>query len=102
MKKLLIILGVVLLSGTDAFAANLNIEESANHNLETCSFIGSKTTEVIAIEKDMLNNANIQDSRLDTINRTGNSRSTVAQAVPPDRGSPDTRGGNPPEGGGTR
>ena len=102
MKKLLIILGVVLLSGTDAFAANLNIEESASHNLETCSFIGSKTTEVRAINKGMLNNANIQDSRLDTINQRGNIPSTVAQAVPPDRGSPDTRGGNPPQGGGTR
>lgn len=102
MKKLVIILGVVLLSGTDVLAAKLNIKDSMNHNIETCSSMCSNTTQVSAIEKGMHNNDLIQDSRSDTINRRGNIPLTVADVAPEDRGSPDTRGGSDSQGGGSR
>jgi hypothetical protein len=102
MKKLLIILGVVLLSGTDVLAAKLNIKDSMNHNLETCSSMCSNTTQVSAIEKGMHNNDPIQDSRPNAINSKGNIRLTIADVAPEDRGSPDTRGGSDSQGGGSR
>jgi hypothetical protein len=102
MKKLIIILGVVLLSGTDVLAAKLNIKDSMNHNIETCSSICSNTTQVSAIEKGMHNNDLTHDSRPDTINRRENIRLTIADVAPEDRGSPDTRGGSDSKGGGSR
>lgn len=79
MKKLLIILGIVLLSGSDALSAELKSNQSVQCRWETDTFVAK-----IAISGDI---------HIDKI---------LAAYDPPSPGSPDTRGGQGGSSGGSR
>ncbi|MFB2919962.1 MULTISPECIES: hypothetical protein [Aerosakkonema] len=79
MNKLLIILGIVLLSGSDALSADLKSNKSVQCSLETDSCVAK-----MAIRGDI---------HIETI---------LAAYDPASPGSPDTRGGQGGSSGGSR
>lgn len=93
MKTLIIILGVVLLSGTDAWAANLKTRDEAMHSLEAFSLSSYLPTEVNANQADGCNNTLTQESRSKLVILGGKLQLIQAQFVGQDRGNPDRRGG---------
>ncbi len=95
MKKLIIILGVVLLSETDAFAASSKTMDWALHSFQTCNLTSCTSTQVASIKADRGNNPLTQQSSLNPVKLKRNLRFTVAEAVPPTRGNPDGRGSKP-------
>ena len=87
MNKLIIILGLVLLCGTNAQAANLKNKDSTMYYQPTSSFISCNTVKLSPTE----------DGRSNTVNLKRDISPIVSEDDDPRRGSPDNRGG-----GGTR
>lgn len=88
MKELIVILGLVLLSGTDVLAANLKTMDGARHNsIDTYSLPSFTPTQIPSIEADRGNSLLTQEGR-------GNHRLIVAGVDPTTRGGdPDSRSG---------
>ena len=93
MNKFIIILGMLVFSGTDALAANLKSMDGARHEIETCSLSSCNTTQVGSINCGRGNNRLTPEGRSNPAILRGNIHSIVAEVAPsPDRGTPDSRG----------
>lgn len=98
MTKLVIILGVVLLSGTEVLAANLNLMGGVgyNNNETHCSSSSFTPTEITSTKASR--NTTIQVERSNRV-KLENRPQIVAQTTPssppsdPGTGTPDSRGG---------
>jgi hypothetical protein len=65
MKQLMLIIGVVLLSGTNAFAAQINFKDGARQTLETLP--GSLPREVTLFNASTDNNSFAPEGRSDSV-----------------------------------
>lgn len=98
MNKIIIIIGLVLLSGTHAQAANYPSDVSAMQQLENLSIISGDTTNLVSPKTGRPDMAITEDGKSNTVNMKRNIRLIItendpAPPAPPDRGSPDSRGG---------
>lgn len=103
MKALIIILGVVLLSGTDALAANLNRVDGVMQAFEEDSLSNCTSTDVASTPTDTGNNTLTQQKPSKPVKLKENFRLIIGGFAPEDRGNPGDRGNPPsPKSGGTR
>lgn len=100
MKALIIILGVVLLSGTDALAANLNRVNSVMQSFGEDSGFNCTSTDVASTQTNTGNPTLTQQKRSHHVELKDNSRLMIGGFAPEDRGNPGDRG--KPQSGGTR
>lgn len=88
MQKILLIMAVILLSGSHAIASNLKPNQSSEQDMTGCHLVPTKPSSVnIIFNQDYLTNNDLSKDCGKTV---------IADAAPPDRGSPDTRGGSQP------
>ncbi|MCA1991187.1 MAG: hypothetical protein LDL41_03950 [Coleofasciculus sp. S288] len=93
MKKLTVIFGMVLLSGTDALAANLKtVDGVKNNSIEPPSLLTHPPTQLTSIKADRDSDSFTQEDKLHSVKLRRNLQLIVAQFGPPDRGNPDDRG----------
>ncbi len=86
MQKVLLVMAVILLSGSHAIASNLKPDDASESDLAGCHLIRGETSSVnIILSQEDLANSDLSQNCKKTV---------VADAAPPDRGSPDTRGGD--------
>lgn len=103
MKQLILILGVVLLSGTDALTANLPTTDRVSQNLETYSLSSYPSTEVASNKADTGNSALTQEKRLNPVNLRGNHQEILVGLGPESGGgTPDDRGSTTTQSGGSK
>lgn len=91
MKTLVIIIGLVVLSGTSAHAANWKHEDRAMHYSEIPSFVSYDTVQPTSTQ----DGTSHMSVTLNTANQRSGIHLIVADNAPPDpkRGNPDDRGG---------
>lgn len=100
MKKLILVLGGVLLSGTSAFAADWKsvpeVRLSSNHEINCC-LSGFTRTQVSSLNVGKSRNILKQESRSSSAKQKENCLLTLAEnpssGPSPGRGNPDDRGG---------
>ncbi len=103
MKALMISLGVVLLSGTDALAANLNRVNSVIQSFEEDSRFNCTLTDVASTPTDTSNHTLTPQKPSNPVKLKENFRLIIGGFAPEDRGNPRDRGNPPsPKSGGTR
>lgn len=86
MNKIIIILGLVLLSTTNALAANLQTVDEAKQNNTKASNVPKKTsTEISSTEVDGGNNSLTQASKLNCVKCGGNHQLIIAGYGDPER-----------------
>jgi hypothetical protein len=101
MKELIIILGVVVLSGTNALATNLETINEVRYDIKPLNASSASLEQVNCIDGGRCHNTLIQEVSSNSNNLRKTIRSVVAESVPPDRGSAGRRGGST-EGAGSR
>lgn len=101
MKTLIIIAGVIAISGTDALAANLKPIDDGGNALSQSSLSSSLPTQLSTTEAGNSNHQVTQESQLNFSNLRGNVQLIIADFVSSDRGDPDNRDRDA-QGGGTR
>lgn len=92
MKVLMIILGVVLLSGTDALAANLKRVNSVMQAFGEDSQCNCISTDVASTPTNTGNPTLTQQKRSHHVELKDNSRFMIGGFAPEDRGNPGDRG----------
>lgn len=92
MKVLMIILGVVLLSGTDALAANLNRVNGVMQAFGEDSRFNCTSTDVASTQADTGNHSLAQQKRSHHVDLKENPRLIIGGFAPEDRGNPGDRG----------
>lgn len=86
MQKFLLVMAVVLLSGSHAIASNLKPHDSKEQDVAGCHLAPRETSSInISVSQDYLTKTDLSKDCGETV---------IADAAPPDRGSPDTRGGS--------
>jgi hypothetical protein len=101
MKEVIIILGVVLLSGTDAWAANLQTRDEAMQSREAFSLSSYISEQVTTNQADGCNNTLSQERESKLVILRGKVQLIEAGFADPSRGNPDGRGKDS-KGGSTR
>ena len=102
MKALIIILGVVLLSGTDVLAANLNRVKSARQSFGEDSGFNCTSTDVASTQTNTGNPTLTPQKPSNPVKLKENFRLIIGGFAPEDRGNPGDRGNPPPKSGGSR
>lgn len=92
MKVLMMILGVVLLSGTDALAANLNRVNGVIQAFEAGSQFNCISTDVASTPTNTGNPTLAQQKRSHHVDLKENSPLIIGGFAPEDRGNPGDRG----------
>lgn len=103
MKKLLLILGLLTLSSTSAFAAD---EQSMNGAMQDVNASNLSSCQLINLDNSKISRVNqptaAQEKKLNITQFNSQKPSFVTAFAPPDRGSPPTRGEGGKEGSATR
>lgn len=102
MKKLLLILGILALSSTNAFAANNPSRDGVMQDVETSSLTCFHLTKVDTIKISPVNPSTAPAGKSNITKLRNQRPSFVTAFAPPDRGSPPTRGEGGTAGGASR
>jgi hypothetical protein len=103
MKALMIILGVVLLSGTDALAANLNRVNGGMQAFAENSRLNCTSSDVPSTQTNTGNLTPTPHKPSNHLELKDKSRLMIGGFAPEDRGNPGDRGNPPPpKSGGSR
>lgn len=92
MKALMIILGVVLLSGTEALATNLKRVNSVMQSFEEDRQFNCTSTDVASTPTDTVNPTLTQPKRSHHVELKETPRLIIGGFAPEDRGNPGDRG----------
>lgn len=93
MKELIIIVGLIVISGTDAFAVNLKPQDAGDNSFSNSRSSSSLPTQMSTAEAGSSNHQVTQESQLNFAKPRENFQLIIADFVSSDRGSPDNRDG---------